>query len=115
MKQSEIWLIDLEPSVGAEIRKVRPGIIVNDNTLGKLPLKVIVPLTDWKEHFIDADWMVKIETDIYNHLMKTSAADCFQVRSLSQNRFIKKLGSITPVQLVLIQNALACVLSIQRT
>jgi len=114
MKQSEIWLIDLEPTVGAEIRKVRPGVIVNDNTFGKLPLKVIVPLTDWKEHYIYADWMVKIETDSYNHLIKASAADCFQIRSLSQDRFKKKLGVINQVQLMLIQDALLSMLSIQR-
>lgn len=49
MKQGEVWLINLDPTVGSEIKKTRPGIIVNDNTLGKLPLKVIVPLTDWKD------------------------------------------------------------------
>jgi len=47
MKQSEIWLIDLDPTKGAEIQKKRPAIIVNDDKLGKLPLKVIVPITDW--------------------------------------------------------------------
>jgi mRNA interferase MazF len=31
MKQSEIWLIDLDPTKGAEIQKKRPAIIVNDN------------------------------------------------------------------------------------
>ncbi len=35
MKQSEVWLIDLDPTKGAEIQKKRPGIIVNDDVLGK--------------------------------------------------------------------------------
>ena len=48
MKQSEIWLTDLDPTKGAEIQKKRPVIIVSDDRLGKLPLKVIVPHTDWK-------------------------------------------------------------------
>lgn len=39
MKQNEIWLINLEPAIGSQIKKVRPVIIVNDNSLGKLPLK----------------------------------------------------------------------------
>lgn len=43
MKQSEIWLIDLDPTKGAEIQKKRPAIVVNDNRLGKLPLKIIMP------------------------------------------------------------------------
>jgi mRNA interferase MazF len=46
MKQSEVWLINLDPTIGAEIEKTRPAIIVNDDSLGKLPLKIIVPLTD---------------------------------------------------------------------
>lgn len=113
MKQGDIWLINLDPTVGSEIRKTRPAVIINDDGLGKLPLKIIVPLTDWKEHYSVAEWMVEIKADSYNRLTKTSAADCFQIRSVSQQRFIKKLGSITQVQLMLIQNALASVLSIQ--
>lgn len=48
MKQNEIWLINLEPTIGAEIRKTRPAVIINDDALGKLPLKIIVPVTDRK-------------------------------------------------------------------
>lgn len=51
MKQNEIWLINLDPTVGYEITKTRPAIIVSDNALGKLPLKVIVPITDWKDRY----------------------------------------------------------------
>lgn len=43
MKQGEIWLLNLDPTIGSEIRKTRPVVIVNDDSLGKLPLKVIVP------------------------------------------------------------------------
>jgi len=113
MKQGEIWLINLDPTIGSEIKKTRPAVIVNDDALGKLPLKVIVPFTDWKDHYSVAEWMVEIKADQYNHLTKTSAADCFQIRSVSQERFIKKVGNITLVQLISIQNALASVLSIQ--
>lgn len=113
MKQSEIWLINLDPTVGAEIKKVRPAVIVNDNALGKLPLKIIVPLTDWKSHYSVAEWIVEIHPDSHNNLTKNSSADCFQIRSVAQERFIKKLGYITSIQLLLIQDALASVLSIQ--
>ncbi len=94
MKQSEIWLVNLDPTIGAEIQKKRPAIIINDNRLGKLPLKVIVPITDWKENYSIAPWMVKLEPNSTNGLYKTSAIDCFQVRSLSQERLSKKLGIV---------------------
>ena len=92
MKQGEIWLINLDPTVGAEITKTRPAIIVSDNSLGKLPLKVIVPITDWKARYEIAPWMVKIEPDNVNGLTKDSSADCFQVRSVSEERFVRKIG-----------------------
>jgi mRNA interferase MazF len=46
MKQNEVWLINLGPTIGAEIKKTRPEIIVNDNSPGKLPLKIIISITD---------------------------------------------------------------------
>ena len=49
MQRSEVWLISLDPTVGAEIKKTRPAVIVNDDTVGILPLKVIVPISDWKD------------------------------------------------------------------
>lgn len=113
MKQSEIWLVDLDPTKGAEIQKKRPAIIVNDDRLGKLPLKIIVPITDWKEHYQIAPWMVKIEPNNANGLSKTSSADCFQVRSLSQERLSKKLGNIDNVTLDKIKEALKKVFEIQ--
>ena len=111
MKQSEVWLIDLDPTKGAEIQKKRPAIIVNDNILGKLPLKVVVPITDWKDRYGIAPWMVKLEPNAQNGLSKESAADCFQVRSLSQERLIKKLGFVDENTLEEIKEALKKVFS----
>lgn len=112
MKQSEIWLVDLDPTKGAEIQKKRPAIIVNDDRLGKLPLKIIVPITDWKDHYQVAPWMVKIEPNKTNGLSKDSSADCFQVRSLSQERLSKKLGTIDKATLQDIKEALKKVFDI---
>jgi mRNA interferase MazF len=114
MKQGEIWLISLDPTIGAEIRKTRPAIVVNDNSLGKLPLKVIVPLTDWKDRYQNALWMVKISPDSLNNLTKDSVADCFQIRSISEERFISKIARINPDNLDDIKEALSKVLSIEQ-
>jgi mRNA interferase MazF len=38
-------LINLDPTLGAEIRKTRPAVIVSDDAIGTLPLRVIVPVT----------------------------------------------------------------------
>ena len=113
MKQGEIWLINLDPSVGSEMRKTRPAVIVNDDNLGKLPLKVIVLITDWKDRYQIAVWMVQIHPDIMNGLSKISSIDCFQMRSVSEKRFVKKLGEINSIQRNQIKEALAKVLTIE--
>ena len=80
MKQGEIWLIDLDPTKGAELKKMRPAVIVNDDRLGRLPLKVVVPITEWKDRYAIAPWMVRIDPSDKNGLNKPSSADCFQIR-----------------------------------
>jgi mRNA interferase MazF len=47
MRRGEVWLINLDPTVGSEIQKTRPAVIVNDDAIGILPLRVIVPITAW--------------------------------------------------------------------
>jgi len=94
MKQGEIWQINLDPTIGSEMKKVRPCIILNNDTVGKLALKVIAPLTDFKEHYRVIPWMVVLEPDLKNGLKKISVIDLFQVRSLSQKRLIKKIGFV---------------------
>lgn len=77
MKRGEIWLVGLDPTLGAEIQKTRPALVVSDDQLGILPLRVIVPITDWKPHYKTVLWLVELLPDSENHLSKSSAADCF--------------------------------------
>ena len=112
MKQNEVWLINLDPTIGAEIKKTRPAIIVNDIALGKLPLSIIVPITDWKERYAIAPWMIKIVSTRKNGLAKDSSADCFQIRSVSRTRFVKRIGTIEESTMDEIRIGLAKVLSI---
>ena len=51
MYGGEVWLVNLDPTVGTKISKKRPCVTVNDNAIGILPLQVIVPVTDWKERY----------------------------------------------------------------
>jgi mRNA interferase MazF len=92
--RGEIWLINLDPTVGAEIKKSRPAVILNVDEVGVLPLRIIVPITEWKEHYSQAPWLIKIKPDKQNGLDSTSAADTFQIRSLSIERFIRALGKV---------------------
>lgn len=94
MHRGEIWLINLDPTVGAEIKKSRPAVIVNIDEVGVLPLRIIVPITTWKDRYSQAPWLVKIKANKQSGLDHTSAADTFQIRSLSVERFIRVIGKV---------------------
>lgn len=68
MRRGEVWLINLDPTIGAEIRKTRPAVIVNEDSIGILPLKIVVPVTEWKDRYSVAPWMVRVEPDAENGL-----------------------------------------------
>lgn len=110
MRKGEIWLINLDPTVGAEIRKTRPAVIVSEDAIGILPLRVIVPLTDWKEHYAIAPWMTLIIPEAQNGLEKPSAADAFQIRSVAKERFVQRLGAVRSEQLGMIINTIQIVI-----
>jgi mRNA interferase MazF len=112
MKQGEIWTVNLDPTIGAEIKKTRPALLLNANALGRLPLRVIVPITDWKERYTEYPWMVRVDPEKTNGLSKTSAIDCFQIRSVSIQRLVKKLGRIDFAGLLKAQEALAQVVGL---
>jgi mRNA interferase MazF len=113
MQRGETWLITLDPTVGAEIKKTRPAVIVSDDAIGILPLKVIVPITDWKDRYVVAPWMVRLDPSAENGLEKVSAADAFQVRSVAQQRFVRRPGKLSDSTMQAITKALAIVLRIE--
>ena len=93
-QRGEIWMVDLEPSRGSELQKIRPVVVLSCNAIRSLTVRVAVPLTGWQEHFSPSPWKIRVEPDAQNKLSKTSAADCLQLRCLSLNRFSKRLGSL---------------------
>jgi mRNA interferase MazF len=109
MNRGEVWLLNLDPTLGAEIQKMRPVVIISSDSIGVLPLRVIVPLIDWKERYAEAAWMVRIDPARSNGLFKPTAVDAFQVRSVSTSRFVRKLGQLNSVDLDAIIAALGLV------
>jgi mRNA interferase MazF len=114
MKRGEVWLINLDPTVGAEISKTPPAIVVNDDDVGTLPLRIMVPITEWREHYGRVRWMVHVAPTNANGLLKESAADVFQIKSVSVKRFVRNLSEVSPAVLDGLSAALAVVLKIPR-
>jgi mRNA interferase MazF len=94
MNTRDIYLVDLNPIKGTKIRKARPCIIVSNDDIGVLPLKVVVPLIGHKESHNNKSWLVPITPNTQNGLSKASTADALNIRSVSDTRIIKKIGVV---------------------
>jgi mRNA interferase MazF len=56
-QRGEVWLATLDPTRGAEIGKTRPVVILNGPNVGRLPLRVVAPVTDWTPSYVGYPWM----------------------------------------------------------
>jgi mRNA interferase MazF len=106
-RRGEIWLVDFDPAVGAEIQMVRPALVASLDSIGRLPLRMVVPITDWKPHYANYPWFVEIIASPTNGLAKDSGADAFQTKSVSVNRFASLLGNVTAAEMDNVAAAIA--------
>jgi len=90
--RGEIWSINFDPTVGAEIQKIRPGLVISSDSIGILPIRLVAPVTSWHPDFKNNVWHVPISPDKGNGLQTESAIDIIQIRSMDIPRFIMRLG-----------------------
>ena len=93
--RGEIWLVNLDPTIGTEIRKTRPAMVVSSDAVGRLPIKLVAPLTDWRPVFAPNVWHVRVDPDAVNGLAKPSAVDVLQLRGLDTQRFVHRIGEVS--------------------
>jgi mRNA interferase MazF len=93
-RRGEVWQVDFDPAAGAEIAKARPAVVISDDAIGVLPLRIVVPITGWDSRYAANPWMIRVRPLKANGLTKESAADAFQVKSVSEGRLKKRLGTL---------------------
>ena len=84
--------MNFDPTVGSEIRKKRPALVISSDAIGQLPIKLVAPITEWKSHFNTNIWHVYLSPNPTNGLSKVSAVDVLQVRGMDRQRFLTKFG-----------------------
>lgn len=106
----EIWLVEFNPQIGAEISKTRPAVVISSDIMFNLPLKFVVPITSWRDDFSRQSWKIKLKNYDKFGLDKLSAIDCFQIKSFSVERFVRKIGEIDDKTLFEIHQIVANIL-----
>lgn len=95
------------------MQKQRPVVVISSDSLRDLPLRVVAPITGWKDSFDGKISHVKLETSNINNLKKSSAVAAIQLRCISLERFVNKIGKVTANQLEEIVAAIAAVIEYQ--
>ncbi len=105
--RGEIWWINFDPSLGEEIRKLRPALVVGLNEIGRTGLRIIVPVTKDKGRYRMAPWFFRLRATKENRLTIDSEVDASQVKSISVQRFKERIGTVTTTQLAEIVEGIA--------
>ncbi len=100
--------VDLDPTKGSETGKVRPAVIVTNDTYNeRVPVLQVVPITEWSEAKSRIKTNVTIEPSQENGLSKRSVADCLQTRPIDRRHRLRSVrGTLDSSTLAAVNEAL---------
>lgn len=99
MKRLEVWLVNLDPTIGSEIRRTRPAVIVSPDELNaSLRTVIVVPLTTGRSY------PFRIKTRVGG---KPGVAAGDQLRTVDKQRLVKKVSKLQGATAKKLMDALA--------
>lgn len=92
IKRYEIYYADLNPTIGSEIKKVRPVVIISRDEMNKyLETVVVCPLTS----MLHPQWRTRLQINCAN---KKAEIAVDQIRTISKQRLKKKIDQLPPLK-----------------
>jgi mRNA interferase MazF len=108
MKRGEVWWVEFDPSVGTEIKKTRPAVIVsNDAANRNLARVVVVPLTSNTDKIYPGEAVVVIAG-------QASKAMADQIMAADKARLKSQLASLVKADLLAVEDAIKVHLGLPR-
>ena len=106
MKRGEVWWVNFDPSVGGEIRKKRPAVIISNNAANQFLNRVqVVPLTSSVDKLYPSESYITFRG-------KKAKAMADQLTTVSKKRLINQAGSVSKTELEGIKRAIAIQLAL---
>ncbi|MBN2580854.1 MAG: type II toxin-antitoxin system PemK/MazF family toxin [Pirellulales bacterium] len=109
-RRGEVWLVSLDPTIGHEIQKTRPAVVISDDTYNRLNWVVtVIPVTSRDHAEIDQTLLEPPEGGLSNR--SVTLPD--QIRAIDRRRLVKCLGSLKPETLQHIEKTLKIALGLR--
>jgi mRNA interferase MazF len=105
-RRGEVYLVNFDPTVGAEIRKTRPALVLQNDVANRYsPVTIVAAITShFEEPLYPTEVLIAVgEGGMY----EDSAVLLNQIRSVDNRRLIKRLGSLSPLKMRAIDRALS--------
>ncbi len=100
MKRGEVWWVEFDPSVGSEIRKKRPAVIVSNNAANRnLARVVVIPLTSNTERQYPGEAVVMVDG-------QSSKAMADQIMAADKSRLKSQLGELSKADMLAVEDAI---------
>lgn len=91
LRKGAVFLVDFDPSVGHEYKKIRPAVIIQSNKIiKKTGLITVMPVTSQLSNLWEED--IKIKKSGKNGLFSDSLIKVGCIHSFDKKRFLKKIG-----------------------
>ena len=98
-RQDEVWLVYLAPSLGTEMRKTRPCLVVSPDEVNRhLRTAIVAPMTT-----TERPYPTRVTLTFQG---KRGQVALDQLRAVDRQRLLKKLGKISPVAAQAVSSAL---------
>ena len=108
--RGEVWDVNFDPTVRSEIQKVCPVVVISSDSIGALPIRLILPIIGWKDQFSGNIWYVTIKPNNTSGLTKVSAVDTLRIREVKVSRFVRKRGQLNATLMAEIAAAIVTII-----
>jgi mRNA interferase MazF len=101
-----IWLVSFDPSVGSEIRKTRPAIIISGTVFNQRRKVTVLPITSSNPDSKLLSVVVPVAPNTENGLTTNSYIVCIDPMTFDKQRLIRQLGILESVKIQQVQSIL---------
>lgn len=110
VRRGDVVIVNLDPTIGVEIRKTRPAIVVSNDSINRFSqLVVVVPLTKNTAHISPSHVVIPKGTA---RLTFASKAMTEQIKAVDKQRIVQRLGTLPPAVLAQVERAVKNTLAV---